>query len=160
MEGTETKAARDRLWPYGGYPEGGVLAPRRCPRWELDYLALLAQRDLPAWGLSAKPQQTQRLLQMLAAWHGQTWNASRLGQSLGVSYHTINSYADYLEGAFLIRRLAPYHANIGKRLVKSPKVYWRDTGLLHALPGVTEPKSLSTSRGSEQAGRASLSSRS
>jgi uncharacterized protein len=137
-----TKAARGRLWCCGGYPEGGALAPRRYPRWQLDYLTLLAQRDLPTWGLTAKPQQTERLLRMLAATHGQTWNASRIGQSLSVSYHTVSGYLDYLEGAFLIRRLAPYHANIGKRLVKSPKVYWRDSGLLHALLGVGDAKAL------------------
>jgi uncharacterized protein len=79
---------------------------------------------------------------MLAAVHGQVWNASQIGQSLGLSYHTVNSYLDFLEGAFLIRRLAPFHANIGKRLVKSPKVYWRDSGLLHALLGVREGQSL------------------
>ena len=70
---------------------------------------------------------------MLAAVHGQIWNASQIASSLGVSYATVNSYLDYLEGAFLIRRLQPYFANIGKRLIKSPKVYWRDSGLLHSV---------------------------
>jgi len=139
---TKTKASRDRLWLCGGYPEGGVLKPKRYPRWQLDYLALLAQRDLPAWGLPAKPQTTDRLLRMLAAVHGQTWNASRIGQSLGLSYHTVNGNLDYLEGAFLIRRLQPYQANVRKRLVKSPKVFWRDTGLLHALLNVPDERSL------------------
>lgn len=129
---------RERLWWCGGYPDGGVLAPRRYPRWQLDYLALLAQRDLPSWGLTARPQLTDRLMRMLAVAHGQTWNASRLAQSLGISYHTVNEYADYLEGAFLIRRLPPYAENVGKRLIKSPKLYWRDTGLLHALMGVAD----------------------
>ena len=135
-------ASRHRLWWCGGYPDGGVLAPRRYPRWQLDYLALLAQRDLPAWGLTARPQQTERLLHMLAATHGQTWNASRIGQSMGVTYHTANRQLDCLEGAFLIRRLPSYHANIGKRLVKSPKIYWRDSGLLHALLNVSDAKAL------------------
>jgi predicted AAA+ superfamily ATPase len=72
---------------------------------------------------------------MLAAVNGQAWNATQIGQSLGLSYHTVNSYLDYLEGAFLIRRLPPRHATVGKRLVKSPKVYWRDSGLLHSLLG-------------------------
>jgi predicted AAA+ superfamily ATPase len=126
----------DRLWCHGGYPEGGPLHPGRFPQWQRDYLDLLVQRDLPAWGLPAKPQTTQRFLKMVAAVHGQLWNASQLGLSLGLSYHTVNSYLEYLEGAFLIRRLPPYHANLGKRLIKSPKVYWRDTGLLHALSGV------------------------
>ena len=127
-----------RVWCRGGYPEGGALHRQRFPQWQRDYLDLLAQRDLPAWGLPAKPQVTQRLLKMLAAAHGQAWNASQVGQSLGLSYHTVNSHLDYLVGAFLIRRLPAYHANIGKRLVKSPKVYWRDTGLLHALMNVAD----------------------
>ncbi len=137
-----TKAAQNRLWPCGGYPDGGVLAPKRYPRWQLDYLTLLAQRDLPNWGLPGKPQITQRLLRMLAAWHGQTLNASQIGQSLGLSYHTVQRYLDFLAGAFLVRQLPPYHANIGKRLVKSPKVYWRDAGLLHALLNVGNARSL------------------
>jgi uncharacterized protein len=131
-----------RMWCRGGYPEGGALHRQRFPQWQRDYLDLLMQRDLPTWGLPAKPQMTQRLVRMLAATHGQTWNASQVGQSLGVSYHTVNSYLDYLAGAFLIRRLPPYHANIGKRLVKSPKVYWRDSGLLHAVMHVTDEEDL------------------
>jgi predicted AAA+ superfamily ATPase len=135
-------ARRKRLWLYGGYPDGGILDPGPFPRWRLDYLSLLAQRDLPGWGLPAKPQVTDRLLRLLAAVHGQVWNASRLGQSLGLSYQTVNSYLDYLVGAFLIRRLQPYHANLRKRLVKSPKVYWRDSGLLHALLNVPDDRAL------------------
>lgn len=135
-------AQRQRLWMCGGYPDGGVLSPRRYPRWQRDYLTLLTQRDLPAWGLPAKPQATDRLLRMLAASHSQEWNASQIGQSLGLSYHTVNSYLDYLVGAFLIRRLEPYHTNIGKRLVKRPKVYWRDSGLLHGILNVPDDRSL------------------
>ncbi len=137
-----TKASRNRRWLFGGYPDGGVLAPKRYPHWQLDYVSLLSQRDLPTWGLPAKPQTTDRLLRMLAALNGQIWNASQVGQSLGLSYHTINSYMDYLVGAFLIRRLQPYRANIKKRLVKSPKVYWRDSGLLHALLNVPDIETL------------------
>jgi predicted AAA+ superfamily ATPase len=131
-----TKASLNRHWLTGGFPEGGVLSPRRFPRWHGDYLSLLVQRDLPTWGLPARPQMTGRLLRMLAAWHGQTWNASRLGQSLGINYQTVTSYVEFLEGAYLVRRLPPYHANIGKRIVKAPKVFLRDTGILHALLGV------------------------
>lgn len=137
-----TQASRNRLWLHGGYPDGGVMEPARYPRWQLDYVALLAQRDLPAWGLAAKPQTMDRLLRIVAAVHGQVWNASQVGQSLGLSYQTVNSYLDYLAGAFLIRRLQPYHANIRKRLVKRPKVYWRDTGLLHALLRVPDRRAL------------------
>jgi predicted AAA+ superfamily ATPase len=123
----------DDLWLFGGYPDGGILDAVDFGRWQQDYLTLLTQRDLPHWGLPAKPQTTDRLLRMIAAVHGQTWNASRIGQSFGLNYQTINSYLDYLVGAFLIRKLEPYHANIRKRLTKSPKVYWRDSGLLHSL---------------------------
>jgi predicted AAA+ superfamily ATPase len=79
---------------------------------------------------------------MLAAVHGQEWNGNALGASLDLSYKTVGSYVDYLEGAFLIRRLAPYSANIRKRLKKKPKVYWRDTGLLHAVLNVTDADAL------------------
>lgn len=137
-----TQASRDRVWLCGGYPDGGVLSPRRFPRWQKDYLALLTQRDLPNWGLPAKPRTTDRLLRMLAAVHGQVWNATRVGQSLDLSYQTVNSYLDFLEGAFLLRRLLPYQTNIRKRLVKSPKVFWRDTGLLHALLNTVDSREL------------------
>jgi predicted AAA+ superfamily ATPase len=136
------RVSLDDLWLYGAYPDGGALAPGRYPRWQLDYATLLSQRDLPAWGLPSRPQTTARLLRMLAALHGQTWNASQVGQSLDLSYHTINSYVDYLAGAFLIRRLEPYAANIAKRLIKRPKVYWRDSGLLHALLNIPDRDAL------------------
>ena len=125
----------DRLWLNGGFPDGGVLGARAFPAWQRDYLALMAQRDLPAWGLAARPQVTDRLLHMVAAVHGQAWNASALGQSLGLSYHTVNGYLDFLEGVYLVRRLPPWSGNLRKRLTRSPKVYLRDTGLLHALLG-------------------------
>jgi predicted AAA+ superfamily ATPase len=125
-------------WLRGGFPEGGVVGGGRFPQWQADYLSLLAQRDLPVWGLPAKPAVTARLLRMTAAVHGQIWNASQVGQSLGLSYHTVNSYVDFLEGAFLLRRLPPWLPNLKKRLIRSPRVYWRDSGLLHALLGVRE----------------------
>lgn len=125
--------AIERLWLAGGYPDGGILRKQRFPAWQRDYLALMAQRDLPSWGLAARPQVTDRLLHMLAAVHGQIWNASSVAQSLGLTYHTVNSYLDFLEGAYLIRRLPPWSGNLRKRLVKAPKFYFRDPGLLHAL---------------------------
>lgn len=79
---------------------------------------------------------------MLAAVHGQEWNASQLGKSLGLSYHTVNACMDYLEGAFLVRRLEAFHGNLRKRLVKRPKVYWRDSGLLHGMMNVPDADSL------------------
>lgn len=128
----------DRLWLRGGYPKGGVLAERRYPTWQQNYLALLAQRDLPLWGLSATPQLTQRLFRILAHAHSDVWNASDMGRSLGLSYQTVNTYVDYLEHAFLVRRLPAFHGNVRKRLIKSPRLYWRDSGLLHALLGVPD----------------------
>ena len=135
-------AAQGSHWLCGGYPDGGALAKGAYPRWQRHYLELLAQRDLPQWGLPARAQTTVRLLKMVAAAHGQEWNASRIGRSMALSYHTVNHYMDYLEGAFLVRRLAPFRGHLRKRLDKRPKVYWRDTGLLHALMNVADEDSL------------------
>ncbi|MCE2390625.1 MAG: ATP-binding protein, partial [Proteobacteria bacterium] len=138
----ETEAQRRRLWWTGGYPDGGILRPSRFPGWQLDYLELLAQRDLPAWGLSAAPRRTLLLMRMLAATHGQVWNGAALGRSLGLDAKTVERHVDFLEGAYLIRRLTPYHANLKKRLVKAPKLYWRDSGLVHALLGLESERRL------------------
>lgn len=140
----ENDAQRRRLWLTGGYPDGGILRPSRFPRWQTDYLQLLAQRDLPTWGLPAAPRVTTRLMRMLAAVHGQTWNGAALGRSLGLDAKTLVRYVDFLEDAYLVRRLPPYHANLKKRLVKAPKLYWRDSGLAHALLGVETERRLLT----------------
>ena len=132
----------DDLWLCGGFPDGGILHSSAFPAWQRDYLALLAARDLPQWGMTAKPQVADRLMSMLAAVHGQQWNASQIGAGLGMTYHTVDAQVDVLEGAGLVRRLRPYAANLGKRLVRRPKLYWRDSGLLHALLGVTDHDSL------------------
>ena len=135
----ELKAGRmDDLWLRGGYPDGGIITPRMFPGWQEDYLETMVTRDLPMWGLPAKPQQMMRLLAMLAAVHAQPLNASQLGASLALDQKTVLSYCDFLEGAFLIRRLGPYFANVKKRLVKTSRVFWRDSGLLHALMNVTD----------------------
>ncbi|MFQ5513495.1 MAG: ATP-binding protein [Myxococcota bacterium] len=138
----ESDPQRERLWAVGGYPDGGLLRPSRFPKWQSDYLDLLAQRDLPNWGLSAAPSLTRRLMRMLAAVHGQAWNASAIARSLGIDFKTVNRYVDYLEGAYLLRRLEPLHANIKKRLVKSPKLYWRDSGVLHSLLRLADRRQL------------------
>jgi hypothetical protein len=130
------------LWLRGGFPRGGILGGRTFPQWQKDYLSLLAQRDLPAWGLPAKPAMTDRMFRMTAALNGQVWNASEVGRALGLSYHTVNASMEFLTGAFLLRFLAPFHANLKKRLIKSPKMYWRDTGLLHSLLGVSSQDEL------------------
>ncbi len=123
----------ERLWRCGGFPDGGVLGHPSYPVWHENYLRAMAERDLPLWGLPAKPMVTHRLFRMIAAEHGAILNLSKLGQSLGLSHHTVNAYLDHLEGAFLIRRLPPFAANLRKRLVKAPRLYWRDSGLLHSL---------------------------
>jgi predicted AAA+ superfamily ATPase len=126
----------DFLWLNGGFPGGGVLGGGMFPDWQLDYIRLMAERDLPEWGLRAMPSLTARLMKMTAAVNAQPLNLSQLGQSLGISHPTVRGYLDFLEGAYLLRFLHPYHANVRKRLVKAPRVYWRDSGLLHALLGV------------------------
>ncbi len=136
------KYDENEIWLRGGFPDGGILKKKNFPIWEKNYLTLLAQRDFPAWGLPAKPQMTIKFFKMLAASHGQVWNASKIGASLGLSYHTVNGYLEYLQNAYLILSLNSYHTNVRKRLVKSPKIYWRDSGLLHALSGVSNMEGL------------------
>lgn len=135
----------DSLWKNGGFPDGGCLHPELAafPVWQASYLRQMSHQDLPAWGLPSKPQQTDRLMRMIAAIHGSQFNASQLGQGLGITYHTVSSYLDFLEGAFLIRRLPPFFAgNFPKRLIKTPKIYWRDSGLLHSLLGLASTSDL------------------
>jgi uncharacterized protein len=138
LQAAEVPAAKhEALWRAGGFPDGGLLDKAAFPSWQHGYLHLMTRRDLPQWGLPAKPTVTNRLFHLLAAAHGSHQNNSKFGQTLGLSHHTISGYLDFLEGAFLIRRLPPYFPhNITKRLVKTPKLYWRDTGLLHALLGL------------------------
>ena len=132
----------DDLWLYGGYPDGGILDSSQYFHWQNNYITLLAQRDLPQWGLPAKPMTIQRLLKMISAVHGQNWNASQIGSSIGLNYQTINSYLEYIQGCFIVRLLEPYTVNISKRIRKSPKIYWRDSGLLHALMQVRDMDNL------------------
>jgi predicted AAA+ superfamily ATPase len=128
----------DDLWLRGGYPDGGILDPPMFPDWQDSYLEMLAARDLPSWGLPAKPRQTMRLLAMLAAVHSLPLNASQIGSSMALDHKTVLTHCDFLEGAYLIRRLQPFSANIRKRLVKRPRILWRDSGLMHALMGVND----------------------
>ncbi len=138
----ENDAQRRRLWWTGGHPDGGILRPSRFRGWQLDDRELLAQRDVPNWGLSAAPRLTMRLMRMLEVAHGQTWNGAALGRSLGLDAKTVGRYVDILEGVCLIRRLHPYHANLKKRLVKAPKIHWRDGGLAHAPLGIESDRQL------------------
>ena len=118
------------VWLRGGFPD--ALRGDFREWWEA-YLRTYLERDLPQLGVQADPIFLRRLLTMLAHAQGGMLNASSFGASLGVSHHTIARHLDILEQTFLIRRLPPYFRNVGKRLVKAPKVYLRDSGLLHHL---------------------------
>jgi hypothetical protein len=133
------------LWFRGGYPEA-YLQRDDGRRWEWmeSYTRAFIERDLVALGIEVSAAQMRRLWTMLAHCNGAIWNASQLAASLGVSYHTVNRYADILEQTFLIRKLPPFFANLRKRLVKSPKVYFRDTGLLHYFLGIRSEVVLDT----------------
>jgi predicted AAA+ superfamily ATPase len=118
------------LWLKGGFPDA---LQGDWRRWWESYLRLVLERDLPQYGVSADPLFMRRLLTMLAHQHGGLLNASALGASLGVSHHTVVRHIDVLQSIHLVRRLPPYFRNVGKRLTKAPKVYLRDSGLLHHL---------------------------
>jgi predicted AAA+ superfamily ATPase len=126
-------------WLAGGFPD--ALRGDFRTWWE-PYLGTVLQRDLAAYGFRPDALFLRRLLTMLAAQQGGLLNLSALGNSLGVSYHTVQHGLDLLEGVFLIRRLPPFFRNIRKRLVKSPRVYLRDTGLLHHLLNIPTPQDL------------------
>ncbi len=121
-------------WVRGGYPESW-LAPTDAlsMAWRKDYLDSFVYRDLVAMGLPFTPVTMQRLLQMTAHLQGSVLNKSSLANALGISQPSVSNYLEILEGAFMLCLLPPYHINVGKRLVKSPKLYLADTGLLHAL---------------------------
>jgi hypothetical protein len=126
----ETNLSVSEHWLKGGFPE--ALRGDFRAWWE-PYLEAVLQRDLAAYGFRPDALFLRRLLTMLAAQQGGLLNLSALGNSLGVNYHAVKHGLDLLEGVFLIRSLSPYYRNIGKRLVKAPRVYLRDTGLLHHL---------------------------
>ena len=131
-----THAMRERLWLTGGFPDGGVVRASAFPEWGSHYVRLLSERDLPTMGIPSSPQVTHRLVRMLAVMNGQPWNASEVGRSMGLNYQTVAKYLDFIEGAYLVRRLPSFHSNLRKRLVKASKLLWRDTGLLHSLLGI------------------------
>lgn len=124
------KRSSQQIWLKGGFPD--AIKGKFRDWWEA-YLRLYVERDLPALGLGTQPLLVRRLLTMLAHHQGQLVNTTQLGASLGVAHSTVQRYLDILEQTFLIRRLPPYFANVGKRLTKAPKIYLRDTGLLHHL---------------------------
>ena len=125
------------LWIRGGYPRSFLhKTDQKSFEWRENYIKTFLERDIPQLGFSIPAAIIGRLWKMLAHNQGQTLNSSKLGSSLGVSSHTVNSYIDVLEQTFLVRKLLPFEANIKKKYIKSPKVYIRDSGLLHALLGI------------------------
>jgi len=131
------------LWPRGGFPRS-FLAPSDdgSLAWREAFIRTFLARDIPQLGISVPPATMRRFWTMLAHYHGQTWNASELGRSLDLSDKTVRSYLDVLAGTFMIRQLQPWYENIGKRQVKAPKVYLRDSGLLHALLHLPDSQTL------------------
>ena len=127
----------DELWLRGGLPPSMTAANDAASLgWRRDYVRLLFERDLPQLGIGAAAPALLRFWSMLAHVHANVWSAADPARSLGVSETSLRRYLDQLTGAFLVRQLQPWHENLGKRQVKSPKVYFRDSGLLHSLLGI------------------------
>jgi len=123
-----------QLWLRGGFPMAWLPArDADSMAWRMNFIRTFLERDLRTFGVEVTPAAMRRLWQMLAHYHGGVWNASEFGRSLGESYKTTRRHLDILTGAFMVRQLQPWFENSGKRLVRHPKVYIRDTGLLHAL---------------------------
>lgn len=135
--------ASDELWLRGGFPES-LLAPSaaRSLRWRQDFIRSYLERDIPQFGPRIAAETLRRFWTMLAHHQGGLLNTAQFARNLGVDGKTAASYLDLLADLLLVRRLLPWHANIGKRLVKSPKVYVRDSGLVHALLGIAEKEAL------------------
>lgn len=136
-------AAESRLWLRGGFPLS-YLARNEADSvaWRRDFIRTLLERDLPQWGVRVAATALRRFWTMLAHYHGQTWNAAEPARALGVSEPTVRHYLDLLTDALMVRQLPPWHANLGKRQVKAPKVYVRDGGLLHQLLGIDGERAL------------------
>jgi predicted AAA+ superfamily ATPase len=110
--------------------------------WREDFIRTFLERDVPQLGSRIPAERLRRFWTMCAHYHGQTWNASAIGSSLGMGSAAMTDYLDLLTGAFVMRRLPAWHSNVGKRQVKAPKAYLRDSGLLHALLGIDSLASL------------------
>jgi len=137
--GMEETVDWERLWMRGGLPLSFLAENEEDSwRWRGNYIRTFLERDIPALGIQIPTASLRRFWSMLAHYHGQTFNASEMGRSLGAADTTVKRYLDLLTGTFMVRRLMPWFANLGKRQVKSPKIYFRDTGLLHSLLGIPD----------------------
>lgn len=124
----------DRLWVRGGFPKAFLArSDRESMEWRQAFIRTFLERDLPALGVNIAADTMRRFWSMLAHHHAQLWNASEIGRSFGVADTTVRNYLDKLTDALVVRQLKPWHENLGKRQVKSPKIFIRDSGLLHAL---------------------------
>jgi len=134
-----TVVSYQKHWLNGGYPEALLTDSKsKSKRWRRSFIQTYIERDLPMLGLQSKTTDIQRLFRMISHLHGQQLNYQLLSKSLGLSGPTIKKQIDFLEHAYIVRLLEPYYYNTSKRLVKSPKIYIRDTGLLHSLLEVDE----------------------
>ena len=132
-----------KLWLRGGFPRSYLADDDTASDlWREDFIRSYLERDVPALGISIPAETLRRFWVMVSHYHGQVLNLSELGRSFGVSDHTVRRYLEILSGTFMIRLLPPWHANVGKRLVKAPKLYIRDSGLFHALHTIATPLQL------------------
>jgi hypothetical protein len=135
--------AEQQLWLRGGLPLSCLAeSDVNSITWRKNFIQTLLERDFPQWGVRVAATALQRFWTMVAHYHGQIWNSAEPARALGVSESTTRRYLDLLTDAFMINQLQPYHANLKKRQVKSPKIYVRDSGLLHQLLGIDSMKSL------------------
>src|SRR3989338_990761 len=125
------------LWLRGGFPLSYLASSDEDSfLWRQSYISTFLERDIPNLGFQIPPQQMRRFWLMLVHYHGQIFNGSELGKSLGISSHMVRKYLDLLSGTFMVRILLPWFENLEKRQVKLPKIYFRDSGILHALIGI------------------------
>ena len=131
------------LWLRGGFPNSYLAdSEEDSLAWREGFIRTFLERDIPQFGINIPSATMRRFWTMLAHYHGQTWNASQIGRSMGLTHKTTRSYLDILTSTFMVRQLQPWYVNLGKRQVKSPKVYFRDSGLLHSLLEITDNHSL------------------
>lgn len=136
-------AAMDALWQRGGFPKSFLAGSDAASlRWRQEFARSYLERDIPALGFRLPPATLRRFWSMLAHYHGQTWNGSELARAFGVTERTVRHYLDILAATFMVRILAPWHEDLGKRQVKAPKVYLSDSGMLHSLLDIANPAAL------------------
>lgn len=129
--------AHEQHWFRGGFPLSFLAANESDSlAWRKNFIQTFLERDIPQLGVGIPAQTLFRYWSMLAHYHGQVWNAAEPARALGVSETTVRRYLDLLEGVFMVRQLPPWHENLKKRQVKSPKIYFRDSGILHQLLGI------------------------